>query len=739
MTLFKRLSAFALLLALLTLTQPAEAHGYIVRAIPEDRAVMERAPTRLQYWFSEALEPDFSELNVRDQNGDVIATGGVAENDNTLMSVRLPSDLEDGAYIVELRPAFASDGHVVAESRVFFVGEEIGGVAGQAANNQAVLLEVVWRVLVLSSSMLLFGAFTLYTGVLVPAWGNKTHRAGLLPPRVMKRLNIIVGVALAVAFLGNGLALIQQTMVFFNIGFMQALDPNFWSLVRVGSRFGDVWNWRIFLLGLVGTMYLASLYSRESQPETVRAFWVANAWVMALVLGTFSIISHAAGSLLWPWVGVTVDWLHTLGVGFWVGALPVLTLVLPIALKPYAGETRRAALLAAMRRYSRVAVAGLFVVVTTGIYSSTNWIYSTDEIQTTFGSALLIKVAMVAGLIAIGALHHMALRPERYARFQAVTRHVRDFVPSLRLEVVVVFAVLIGASTLSATPVPVPEFAQREVEAPMEVQTADGMTVVLTLLPGGPGVNTFDTTITRDGERVEGLDVRLRKMHPSEDIRSDWYASEPVEAGLYVTASADIDEAGRWWSLMEITDDTGETHRLAFDWQISDEAAVIESVEPNLANIAALVGVMLAVGWAAYPFAKRGYDRLNLDAFSVSVAATTVVVTAVVMVVGFVVVENTRTDYADTLNPPPEVINSVLPTQASIARGQRFFETECEAWLGNRDFDELINRLPRTRDDELFYAVRDGWRDLPACSEHLSVFQHWDVVNYIRTFEPTTL
>jgi len=119
---------------------PVQAHGYIVRSIPEDRSTLERPPARIQYWFSEALEPDFSAINLRNDRGDILASGAVDDNDDSLLTLRVPQDLPDGAYIVELRPAFASDGHVVAESRVFFVGEEIGGVFGQAASDQAIFL-----------------------------------------------------------------------------------------------------------------------------------------------------------------------------------------------------------------------------------------------------------------------------------------------------------------------------------------------------------------------------------------------------------------------------------------------------------------------------------------------------------------------------------------------------------------------------------------------------------------------
>ncbi|MEP7292860.1 MAG: copper resistance protein CopC, partial [Chloroflexota bacterium] len=318
---FVWISAALLLLVAFAQAFPASAHGYIIRSIPEDRAVLERSPARLQYWFSENLEPEFSKLTVRDSAGAVVAEGGVDQDDLDLLATRLPANLADGAYIAELRVAFASDGHVVVESRVFFVGEETNAVAGVGSGNSAEALEVIWRVLVLASVLVLLGAFAVYTLVLVPAWGSAKYPAGLLPPRVMTRLNGLVGVALAVAFAGNILALLQQSMVFFGADAGRVIGEQLYNVVRIGTRFGDTWNARMFLLILIAALFAASLYLRKNQPETVRAFWSANLWGMVLLLGTFSVASHAAGSLLLPWFAVIADWLHTLAVGFWAGGV----------------------------------------------------------------------------------------------------------------------------------------------------------------------------------------------------------------------------------------------------------------------------------------------------------------------------------------------------------------------------------------------------------------------------------
>lgn len=721
-----------LLCSLLPTSQPVVAHGYIVRSIPEDRAVLARAPVRVQYWFSEDLEPEFSSITVRDQSGNVMATGGASPDDFSLMEARLPINLPDGAYINELRVAFASDGHVIVESRVFFVGEAVGGVAGLAASEQAVTLEVVWRVLMLSSLTLLLGTFALYNLVMLPAWGSDDFPAGHLPPRVMDRLNWIVIVALIAAFGGNLLALLQQTMVFFGADAGRVLRDGLWQVVRIGTRFGDTWNSRMLLLALVAALHGVSLYLRKSQPETVRAFWAANVWMMALCVGTLSVASHAAGSLLMPWVAMFNDWLHTLGVGFWTGGVAALVLILPVALRPYASEARRRALVAALNRFSPIAAAGVGVVVATGIYSASNWLQTPSDLGTTYGGILALKVVLVGALLLVGALHFVALRPTRYARLSAVMERIGGFVPTLRIESILVLVVLAAAAFLSATPVPKPDF---ESPPPSSgTQTVGDYTVTTTITPGGAGVNMYDTVIMRDGQAVDDLPVYLRLVSPERDWRGSWHVAENVDDGLYVTSGAEIDWTGEWLTLVEIEE--GEAaHRAVFAWDITAEAAIIEARAPGWFNAAALVGVLAAVVYALFPLGRRLFKKLDLSPTSVTVAVGAALATVVAVIVGIAAAQNAAQQYDLTVNPPPQIVNIVLPDSESLIRGERLLEENCTGWQMAADWDELIRRLPRLRDEELFAYTLEGWRTLPPCGGELTETERWDVVNFVRAQE----
>lgn len=716
------------LLLMLLSAAPAAAHGYIVRAIPEDRAVLERAPARAQYWFSESLEADFSAITVRDQAGNTVASGGVSGDNAALLSARLPAGLPDGAYVSELRVAFASDGHVITETRLFFVGAEVGGVESSTTAQQANTLEVLWRALTLSALVLLFGTFSLYALVLLPAWGGPTHAAGLLPPRLMRRLSLIVAASLAAALVGSIIAILQQAMVLFNADVGQVIEQNLWGIARAGTRFGDLWNARVLLLALVAALYGASLYCRREQPALVRPFWTASAWAMALALGTFSAGSHAAGSPLLPWIGVFVDWAHLLAVGLWAGGLAALALALPAALQPYSDDSRRLALLAALNRFSRMAAACVVVVVATGVYSSLNWIYTPSDItQTPFGGALVFKLVLVGGVLLVALAHHAALRPERYARWQALISRVQGFLPTLRLEVALALLVIGAAALLSATPVPVPPFVGDTSPAPTGTLSLGDTAITLTMTPGGPGVNTYDIAVVEDGQPIDDAAVRLRLVNPARDWRSAWETAESAGDGLYVAASADIDRAGDWWALVE-----ANGSRAAFAWTISDEAAVPQTRSPNVLNLLALAGVIVALSWVAYPFARRLYRLLDLNPANVTIAVGAVVATIILVAVGMVVIQTTQAQYEATLNPPPAVINPALPDAASLERGRALFDTAC-GW-SDGDWDALVERLPRTRDEELFEAVGDGWRALPPCAG-VDDSQMWDVVNYVRSYE----
>jgi copper transport protein len=728
---------FAGVLLLFALPPQTSAHGYIVRSIPGDQAELERAPVRVQLWFSEPLEADISTITVYDRDRTIIAQGGLDATDDALLTARLPSDLADGAYLTELKIAFASDGHVIYETQTFYVGVgAVTGFGGVGSSDLPIALEVVWRALVYASHLLLFGILTTYSLVLIPAWGNPDYPAGLLPPRVMRRLYWIAGLALSAALLGNILALIQQSMVFFEADVTRVISDGLWNTVRTGTRVGETWNARMVFLGVVTALLFASVYLRREYPGAVSRFWAASAWGMALVLGTISVTSHAAGSLTLPWVALFSDWLHMLASALWVGGVAALALTVPTALAPLQHDARRAALSAALRRFSSLAVVGLVIVVATGVYNASNWFTEPDDIPTTYGGALALKLVLAALLIGVGAAHHIALRPERYSRFTAVFNAITQanrkdasgWIRTLRLETGLALGVLIGVGILSATPVPDQTISGRSAPPPSAAQQIGDLMVTTTISPGGPGVNTFDVLLTRAGQPVNDLPVTLRMTNPARDQRGAVQPLEPLGDGLYTSANADIDRADTWWMTVQI-----DGEQAAFAWQIDANAAVVTSRPPTAIHALALIGVIGACLFALYPSMQRFYRMLDLSPSSVAVAVSASAATVILIVVSIVVINQSSAQYARDIAPPPSVINNVLPTGESLAQGAALIAA-C-GWRDAPDLDTLIQQLDRTRDETVFAMTRDGWRGLPACADTLTDSERWHIVNFIRSRE----
>lgn len=709
----------------------ASAHGFLVRAVPNDRAVLERSPARVQYWFSESLEPAFSSLTVRTPSGEVIAEGGSDPDNTALLSATLPPNLPDGAYIADLRLAFASDGHVIAETRVFFVGAEVAGV-GSGVETGVNVIEAVWRALTAIGLIVSFGAAGLYAWVLRPAWGSAAHPAGALPPRVMNRLTLILAVGLGLTIIVQIAALLQQAVTFFGVDFGLVLSQSLWGVVRSSTFFGQVWTARMLVVMLCAVMIAAAFINRRSQPELTRPMWSAAVWGLALALGSLSVVSHAPGSRAAAWAAVINDWAHLLTIALWVGGLIALVAVLPAALRPLDRESARKALLAALRRFSPLAAACLFIVVATGVFSASLWVRPASLVASSYGLSLLVKIALVAALIGVGALHHAALNPQRFERWAGWVDRLGGWRHTLRIEAAFGVLALAGAGWLTATPVPVPPDALIAVAPLTAEQTVDGLTVSLSISPGGPGINTYDATVTRGGVPVTGARVTIQAASPERDMRAPWSAFEPLDNGGYATVNADIDRDGVWWTLIDVTTPDGETARAAFTFDVTSDATIEAAIPLNPAQAGALVLAIAALIAALRPVWRALHRRLDLSPQAVTLVIVTLIGSGAALLAGyaFIAAENER--YLDTVNPPPQIVNPTLPDAGSLGRGAVLFDSACAGWIPDSPgWEALTARLDRTRDEELFVFTRDGFRGLPPCAT-LTDAQRWDVVNYAR-------
>lgn len=99
----------------------AWTHAVLVKSSPARRAVLSHPPARVQLWFNERLEAQFSQLTVWDAEGRQVDAYDVqvGPDDPKRLSVGL-SALAPGVYTVKFR-VLSVDGHIVESEFPFTV------------------------------------------------------------------------------------------------------------------------------------------------------------------------------------------------------------------------------------------------------------------------------------------------------------------------------------------------------------------------------------------------------------------------------------------------------------------------------------------------------------------------------------------------------------------------------------------------------------------------------------------
>ena len=159
------------------------------------------------------------------------------------------------------------------------------------------------------------------------------------------------------------------------------LEQNLWGVVLIGSRFGDVWVFRIVLLIFSAVLIFVSETYRGLMPQLSAGIWKGMPWLGALFIGLTMVTSHAAGSTLLPWLAIAVDWIHSLVAAFWLGGALALTLLLPPALASLDDVAKRSALRAVMLRFSRIVTPLVALMIVSGFYNALNFFLTPADLE----------------------------------------------------------------------------------------------------------------------------------------------------------------------------------------------------------------------------------------------------------------------------------------------------------------------------------------------------------------------
>lgn len=246
----------------------------------------------------------------------------------------------------------------------------------------------------LVTSTLLFASLALVIGVVAARWW-------VIPPR---RSDLRPGAA-RIGSIGAGALLLALAMVLARqlLEFRDPFVP--WSddvSLLLSTSWGTTWKGAV---GVGAVLFGAFIQARGGSAIA----WVA-ASAAALALSAFpALTGHASGGDL---SGLTVpaDVAHVLAMGSWVGTLAV---VLLLDRGRRQSATNEAAVLADLiPRFSPMAMASVAVLVLSGTVGT--WVHLDGPralLETAYGRWLLLKLALVAGVLLLGAINFRGLLP----------------------------------------------------------------------------------------------------------------------------------------------------------------------------------------------------------------------------------------------------------------------------------------------------------------------------------------
>jgi copper transport protein len=468
----------------------AAAHALMSSSVPADGATLQKAPPAVSLRFTEPPDPTVSIVHVLDATGAQVDTAKPQAVPGDQFALRLPlPTLSNGVYTVTWRTVSKTDGHVTGGAFAFGVGTTPTGpvTTGQGATPGTPP----------PSPLAVAGRWVLYLGLVVLAGAAAV---GLLVDRVVPsvpRFRTFLLAAWAVSVLGLILLAIAERSTV-GVPLRQFLDSS------AGRELLEQ------LLALVVVGITVGLMVAMPSATSLATVAIATAAAMFVhVLG-----GHANAPAPTHGLNLAIQWLHVLAVGVWVGGLAWFLLLLRSAdrMDPVVTDRGRAAV-----RFSLMATVSLAVVAATGLLRAIDLVGGPGEwrrlVDTSFGVTLVIKVALFAGLVALGARNRFVNVP-RLARGESGPRPLRTVVTA---EVLVAAGVLGVTAVLTGLPPAATAARAAKPSAPAQI-AANGhdfgttTRARLVVTPGAVGPNRFTVTVADfdTGRAVAADAVTLR-------------------------------------------------------------------------------------------------------------------------------------------------------------------------------------------------------------------------------------
>jgi copper transport protein len=500
----------------------ALAHASLVSATPPPGAVLDRAPATVMLHFDEPVTTVAGSVRVFDGDVRRVDSGDVEKPAPDHVVLNLPATLRDGTYVVAWR-VLSADSHPIRGAFAYTVGKPAGdtsdlvqAVLDQEAGSEAVDLTL---------------AVVRYVGLalIILCVGGAAMLAVVADPRRLR------GSAHWIALVVCGLALALDSLAWIAVTGVKAsafgLGDTFrWTPFRevLETGFGQVWVARALLgLSLAGVA-VASMRRRDL---SVVLLFIASA-----IAVTPALSGHARVE---GWLAVLSDAVHVVAAGVWAGGLAFLALLLVEA-----GGERWSLAAHVVPRFSALAVGSVVALVATGLVSGFLEVRSWQALwDTTYGRLLLVKVALLVPLLALGAFNNRVSVPRLRS---AVADHTarRGFTRAVSAELALMLVVVGVTAALVAEP---PAKAQAVASGSVSREGRIGpYEYSVSFDPARAGPSEMHVyVLARSGQPAAVDEISVSATLPEVDLGPLALDLAPAGPG-HVTGVADLPLAGDW-------------------------------------------------------------------------------------------------------------------------------------------------------------------------------------------------
>ena len=648
-SLLRLLAAVILLLILFTPGASALAHANLVSSDPPTGSALAQAPKVITLEYSEDLDPTFTQVELLNGSFQVVIPGpGVIDPAKPkIMTLAVNTPIPDGIYSAVWKARSAVDGHITHGT----VGFSVGASAP--------------RVSLLPPP----GTPDPASALPLPIDAASRWLSYLFATRLLRRL----------ALIGLG-GLLVGTLAFILVQAGQASGKPFFELFGaplaelLGSRTGLILGIRLVLMAVIAVIIWRALPPIEAgRGET---WWLLAALGIG-VLATFSLQSHAAAS---DQLGaILLDILHLLAMSAWLGGLLPLALLL---LAGRRGQVSLPPLAALVPRFSRLAMVSVDVLAISGLYAVLTQVQTFDAlVGTTYGQAVIVETALVAVLIALGAVNLLILSPKLAAGAGDPAKALQR---TTAVELGIGLVVLLAAGVLtSSQPAATALDAQRRLGFLDSTET-DDVKLTLRVAPVQIGDNEFgvDVVDSRPGADASQPQVLLRLGVIGGGLGQTQVEAASTGGGRFTARGTYITLPGQW------------------------EIDVILR-RPGYDDVVHRFSMQVGVG-SATGLSSEDQTPNPIQPDSASVAAGHTLFTT-----------------------------NCVPCHGTSGKG----DGPVGLTLNPRPADLTIHTIPGVHTDgQLFKWITEGYPGsvMPAFGKFLSDTDRWNLVNYIRTLAKPT-